>query len=708
MPDIVGFSIRENPSQIYLVEQMREWLVNHLIPYVNTSMAYLSDEWKKYAELLIAAWDAKMTELEAEVAAAVAEMHNQVELATAAQHAAEAARDQAEIFASQAAAIQDAAIAIHVGNDASATNTALRLKYATKAFQDATQVILDGLDDRFDLKLNVADFTDYNTGAGVDANARRYHVVNVKDKPFNAVAGEDPSNIGSTVKIQAAIDWMNAIGGGTVLIDDVYWIKAHDETVTGGNGELRNNGGLVMKDNVTIEMVGVGELKAITNGEKGYNVIRCNEVSNVTIRGGKITGDLYSHTGSTGEFGYGIVMWGGTNILIENILITDTWGDGVIIHESNILYPENITLRNVMVNGCRRQGLSITGGRKILVDGGWFNNAGVYKGTLPMNGIDIEPWNNILDCSDIVIRNVLVKGNKGMGISVYMLGTKDVRISDCIFDGNQSHQYINNASGPNITLENSTFRNTVVPFECVHLAGGDGKFIRGNTFDGKLRVSVSAGTTVENMTNVVIDGNRFVSNQATTVVHLLEINEGARRIQVTNNYFENLGLRGIGIWSRQASVPNLFPNNILVANNTFVNMSAAVSCGVTKNLSIVDNSIDASAGAALSFVQCDDLLIANNRIKGSNLVSATGAISITGTTQRVLVDGNKIDIDPYTTVTETRRGTDVFYYGGASITNMHVRNTLYSDGYTNIHAARPAPHVGCYLEVTPGVWQTWP
>lgn len=46
-PDIVMFTIREAPSLEHIVQTMRYWIADTLVPYINENVQYLSDEWEK-------------------------------------------------------------------------------------------------------------------------------------------------------------------------------------------------------------------------------------------------------------------------------------------------------------------------------------------------------------------------------------------------------------------------------------------------------------------------------------------------------------------------------------------------------------------------------------------------------------------------------------------------------------------------------------
>lgn len=108
--------------------------------------------------------------------------------------------------------------------------------------------------------------------------------------------------------------------------------------------------------------------------------------------------------------GYLIAISGSKNITIDGTKVSKAWGDGI-----NIQYltsettlptytrtPHNITIKNVISDMNRRQGLSIEAGVDIVIKNSEFTNT---SGTAPQSGIDLEP-----STSDSVISNVTMDG----------------------------------------------------------------------------------------------------------------------------------------------------------------------------------------------------------------------------------------------------------------------------------------------------------
>lgn len=129
----------------------------------------------------------------------------------------------------------------------------------------------------------------------------------------------------------------------------------------------------------------------------GGNVLYVRDCKNVTISGsGHIIGDVATHTGEKGECIYGIFVRNASNIKISGITCEQFWGDGIYIwpgYKTETLAPscERIIIDKVVCDNNMRQGLSVIGGKNIIIKNSSFINTGAIKGVPPSAGIDIEP-----------------------------------------------------------------------------------------------------------------------------------------------------------------------------------------------------------------------------------------------------------------------------------------------------------------------------
>jgi hypothetical protein len=160
-------------------------------------------------------------------------------------------------------------------------------------------------------------------------------------------------------------------------------------------------------------------LKCPTNSFDTYRVIRFDKVDNCQIDGAMVFGDRSTHTASTGEWGHGIAVLGGKNIIINNCSVYDCWGDGLDIWRSTDMtkmFSENITVNNFMANNNRRQGISVESVKGLRMKNLRLLNT---NGTLPEAGLDLEPNGDYEFLEDIIVDNIYTKNN-AKGIAIYL------------------------------------------------------------------------------------------------------------------------------------------------------------------------------------------------------------------------------------------------------------------------------------------------
>lgn len=197
----------------------------------------------------------------------------------------------------------------------------------------------------------------------------------------------------------------------------------------GGNflikkGNYYLNEDINVKSNTTITFEkGAIFYKNATDSEI-YYIINIFECDNVVINDAYIVGDKDIHIGTTGEWGNGINICNSDNVIINNPIVIDCWGDGIYIgveyHSTSLKESGTTIINDAYVDDCRRNGLSICSGRQITINNPIIKN---ILGTAPKAGIDIEPESSgagLLPYLDSVIINNPITENCEIGATIYL------------------------------------------------------------------------------------------------------------------------------------------------------------------------------------------------------------------------------------------------------------------------------------------------
>lgn len=182
-----------------------------------------------------------------------------------------------------------------------------------------------------------------------------------------------------------------------------------------------------------------------------YQIISLHGVENVKIYNPTLVGDRDKHLDTKGEWGFGIDIRGSRNIDIFNANISNCWGDGIVvvktmrnmragITKDQLLSTEKINIIGGIINNVRRNGITIAGGKDVLIKDLLITN---INGTNPMAGIDIEPDDSSNELQNINIENVKIN-NANVGIDLHLAQYGNQKISKSV-----------TVSCNNITVENA-------------------------------------------------------------------------------------------------------------------------------------------------------------------------------------------------------------------------------------------------------------
>ena len=188
-----------------------------------------------------------------------------------------------------------------------------------------------------------------------------------------------------------------------IYINGSYWTSVPDKY-------YENGGTLNLKSNTNLYINGT--ISIIANSYSHYRLILVEKASNVHIYNGVLIGDVETHTGETGEWGYGVTFNSAINCSIHNTEISLMWGDGIDIDGvSNSMdnICSNILINNCNIHNCRRQGISVEHCQNSIIQNCTINDIGNPKNTPPTAAIDIEPYNDKV-CKNIQVINCITSG----------------------------------------------------------------------------------------------------------------------------------------------------------------------------------------------------------------------------------------------------------------------------------------------------------
>ncbi|MFI1770152.1 right-handed parallel beta-helix repeat-containing protein, partial [Thalassobellus citreus] len=263
------------------------------------------------------------------------------------------------------------------------------------------------------------------------------------------------------------------------------------------NRETNYNASIQVPSNFHLSMSDDTYLRVQPNSAATYTLMTVYLKDNTTISGGNLVGDRFehdytpirdNHNVSRDEHGWGFLLWiiGSENVVVDNVNISKATGDGVVFHSEKLrnadgtLGPNNrevnnALIKNLNIDECRRNGISILDGRNITIDNCNVTNTGngvqaydnngakIYSsdGVAPRYGLDMEAIrtrddNGILEetalIDNIIVKNSNFTGNKSGDIVLYTA-------SQVIIENNYFDKWISNKASDTVEIINNTFES---------------------------------------------------------------------------------------------------------------------------------------------------------------------------------------------------------------------------------------------------------
>jgi hypothetical protein len=191
--------------------------------------------------------------------------------------------------------------------------------------------------------------------------------------------------------------------------------------------------GIKLRNEVALEMHGA----TLTCGFSNAPAVRARMLytepgaHDIDILGGVVVGSRTPHIGL--QWGKGLWLDSATNVLVDGTTFRDHYFDGVGMGGNAPCV--DITLRNVVSEGNRRNALTITNARRVRVLGCVLSGS---LGQEPETGCDIEA--NLNEAvGDVVLMDCLIQGNNRTGLHIHRgHGTRprEITVMNCRFEYN--------------------------------------------------------------------------------------------------------------------------------------------------------------------------------------------------------------------------------------------------------------------------------
>lgn len=293
------------------------------------------------------------------------------------------------------------------------------------------------------------------------------------------------------------------------------------------------------KSNTNLIMSPNAVLIAEDNSGTHYNVIYVRDVSNVSISGGNIVGERYTHDGTSGEWGMGIGIYDSTNISVSDVDISDCWGDGIYVGSKRDDEPgagsSYVSISDCYLINNRRNNMSIVCVDNIEVDGCRFENA---NGTAPEYGIDIETNNSDNPCEHIRISNCTFNGNKEAALGI-VREANDIELSNCTLNG-----LFVNWNGTNVKLSGCTINGVMAARYGVTLTDG---------------TVINDGGSKEDVLVATYDADVEITQKSGKYISLKNFDGGMTALKSGVTYRFEYVVKGTGQWDFMTNQTGWYP-----------------------------------------------------------------------------------------------------------------------------------------------------
>ena len=400
----------------------------------------------------------------------------------------------------------------------------------------------------------------------LDANTNKTNlIINVKD--FGVLGDGVVNDTNALIKAFEFAQKNETISKTIIFPKGVYLVNGESISNKSEYGRLR------VPSNTIIDLCG-SEIKMIKNNSTNSSIFRIINKENIEIKNGTFHGDFDNGNYVLGEWSFGVSVQDSKNIIVKDSSFYNFRGDGIYFSYVGTTENanDNILIKNCLVDTVHRNGISITRGKNVIIDGCTIRNT---TGNSLGAGIDIEPDH---DNEDEYVQYLVLSNNKFNNIKGSALRV----------------QYCKNAK-----VYNNTVLNSLTPVETREAYDIE---IYDNYFDGISGVNCSG----YNLGNIVIRNNTFINFADTNLpgytsscILLNQVDkEGNGKIIFKDNIIQNL-IVGVCI---------LIPNgNTEIIRNRVDNIpSEFVRVRGNSKVNIFDNTLSNFSNSVTGIIRARD------------------------------------------------------------------------------------------------------
>jgi hypothetical protein len=205
------------------------------------------------------------------------------------------------------------------------------------------------------------------------------------------ISNDGTNPIETTLGINNALIWANQNGYVKVKLPQGTYLVDKDSNIN-------------LVSDMHFQLDEHALIRKETNGKTSYTVVYVGpNTNNVTISGGEIKGDRYTHDYSapgTHENSYCLLIEGATNVLIERIKLSESTGDGLCIGSNNLGFIADIYETDLESGGIDDNGNLITDPTSIRTNGTKLSfSASVFRNNSWHRNFSLINSNNLIATS---------------------------------------------------------------------------------------------------------------------------------------------------------------------------------------------------------------------------------------------------------------------------------------------------------------------